>query len=227
MGNQPGKVRKGTGPGGAVPYPPDGVPSAAQGEPEAAAAASSSSAGVHAPAVAPMAASPEATEIAIEESLCTEADEADKSKKRAVDLAHFELLKVGWFVPSVAPQTPWSRRCPCSRLRPSIASFYDCCGLVLQVLGKGSFGKVLLVKKLTGKDVGTLYALKTLRKDVLIKRNQLAHTRTERSVLQTVDFPFLVTLRYAWQVRTRLATLFRMLHHAHNVVARIGEAAAF
>jgi serine/threonine protein kinase len=73
--------------------------------------------------------------------------------------------------------------------------------LTLQVLGKGSFGKVLLVKKLTGKDAGTLYALKTLRKDVLIKRNQLAHTRTERSVLQTVELPFLVTLRYAWQVR--------------------------
>jgi serine/threonine protein kinase len=68
------------------------------------------------------------------------------------------------------------------------------------VLGKGSFGKVLLVKKKSGKDAGSLYALKTLRKEVLIKRNQLAHTKTERSVLQRVDFPFLVTLRYAWQV---------------------------
>merc|ERR1719409_2021283 len=48
---------------------------------------------------------------------------------------------------------------------------------LLKVLGKGSFGKVMLAKK---KDSGKIYAMKTLRKAALIKRNQLEHTATER-----------------------------------------------
>lgn len=31
---------------------------------------------------------------------------------------------------------------------------------LLKVLGEGSFGKVFLVRKITGKDAGTLYAMK-------------------------------------------------------------------
>ena len=38
---------------------------------------------------------------------------------------------------------------------------------LLQVLGEGSFGKVYLVKKTIGPDVGTLYAMKVLRKATL------------------------------------------------------------
>ena len=41
---------------------------------------------------------------------------------------------------------------------------------MLKVLGKGSFGKVTLVRK---KDTQKLYAMKTLRKDALVKRNQV------------------------------------------------------
>lgn len=38
---------------------------------------------------------------------------------------------------------------------------------LLSVLGEGSFGKVYLVKKVTGPDTGTLYAMKVLRKATL------------------------------------------------------------
>lgn len=38
---------------------------------------------------------------------------------------------------------------------------------LLRVLGEGSFGKVYLVKKLSGPDSGTLYAMKVLRKATL------------------------------------------------------------
>jgi serum/glucocorticoid-regulated kinase 2 len=73
---------------------------------------------------------------------------------------------------------------------------------LLKVLGKGSFGKVMLVRKKN--EDGPLYALKTLRKAALIKRNQLAHTATERFILQNIQNPFLVHLVYAFQTPDKL-----------------------
>jgi serine/threonine protein kinase len=59
-----------------------------------------------------------------------------------------------------------------------------------KVLGKGSFGKVLLVTK---KDVGKIYAMKVLKKEVIEKRNQRVHTMNEREILEgTRDHPFIV-----------------------------------
>jgi serum/glucocorticoid-regulated kinase 2 len=74
---------------------------------------------------------------------------------------------------------------------------------LLKVLGKGSFGKVMLVKKKDDK-TGTLHAMKTLRKAALVKRNQLAHTSTERKILQNIHCPFLVHLVYAFQTTDKL-----------------------
>lgn len=74
---------------------------------------------------------------------------------------------------------------------------------LLKVLGKGSFGKVMLVKKSDDPN-GTLYALKTLRKAALAKRKQLAHTATERIILESIRNPFLVHLVYAFQTPDKL-----------------------
>lgn len=74
---------------------------------------------------------------------------------------------------------------------------------LLKVLGKGSFGKVMLVKKKDDSS-GTLYAMKTLRKAALVKRNQLAHTSTERTILQNIHCPFLVHLVFAFQTPDKL-----------------------
>jgi len=60
---------------------------------------------------------------------------------------------------------------------------------MIKVIGKGSFGKVFLVRE---NHTGDMYALKVLRKDNIIKRNQVEHTRTERSVLGYVKHPFIV-----------------------------------
>lgn len=51
---------------------------------------------------------------------------------------------------------------------------------MISVIGKGSYGKVMLVKK---KDTGQLYALKVLKKAEIIRRNQVEHTMTERRIL--------------------------------------------
>ena len=73
--------------------------------------------------------------------------------------------------------------------------------LVLKVLGRGSFGKVCLVRK---KDDARYFALKALNKNGLLKRNQIAHTKTERMILSDIKHPFLVHLEFAFQSETRL-----------------------
>ncbi|CAK4630344.1 hypothetical protein LEN26_010076 [Aphanomyces euteiches] len=72
---------------------------------------------------------------------------------------------------------------------------------LVKVIGKGSFGKVLLVRK---RDNGLVYAMKVLRKENIIKRNQVEHTRTERHVLGYVRHPFIVGLNYAFQTVDKL-----------------------
>merc|ERR1719355_539271 len=71
-----------------------------------------------------------------------------------------------------------------------------------KVLGKGSYGKVMLVKHKL--DESTVFAMKMLRKENVIKRNQVEHTQTERAVLETVSHPFIVTLFYAFQTPKKL-----------------------
>ena len=65
---------------------------------------------------------------------------------------------------------------------------------LLRVLGEGSFGKVYLVKKLTGPDSGTLYAMKVLRKATLKVRDRV-RSKMERNILADVNHPFIVKLK--------------------------------
>jgi len=72
---------------------------------------------------------------------------------------------------------------------------------LMKVIGKGSYGKVLLVRK---NDSEELLAMKMLRKDYLAKRKQEEHTRTERNILERVKHPFIIQLKYAFQNATKL-----------------------
>ena len=71
----------------------------------------------------------------------------------------------------------------------------------LKVLGRGSFGKVVLVRLEKSKK---LYAMKILKKELVIKRKQVNHTMTERSLLEKLNHPFIVKLFYAFQDKTKL-----------------------
>jgi Serine/threonine protein kinase len=62
-------------------------------------------------------------------------------------------------------------------------------------------GKVFLVREIKTQE---MFALKVLRKDNIIKRNQVEHTRTERSVLGYVNHPFIVGLKMAFQSKEKL-----------------------
>nr|XP_036869773.1 RAC-beta serine/threonine-protein kinase isoform X1 [Manis javanica]XP_036869774.1 RAC-beta serine/threonine-protein kinase isoform X1 [Manis javanica]XP_036869775.1 RAC-beta serine/threonine-protein kinase isoform X1 [Manis javanica]XP_036869777.1 RAC-beta serine/threonine-protein kinase isoform X1 [Manis javanica] len=71
----------------------------------------------------------------------------------------------------------------------------------LKLLGKGTFGKVILVRE---KATGHYYAMKILRKEVIIAKDEVAHTVTESRVLQNTRYPFLTALKYAFQTHDRL-----------------------
>ncbi|MFT7801677.1 ribosomal protein S6 kinase alpha-5 isoform X1 [Arapaima gigas] len=77
---------------------------------------------------------------------------------------------------------------------------------LLKVLGTGAYGKVFLVRKVSGHDAGKLYAMKVLKKATIVQKAKTAeHTRTERQVLEHIrQSPFLVTLHYAFQTDTQL-----------------------
>ncbi|KAI9908034.1 hypothetical protein PsorP6_003391 [Peronosclerospora sorghi] len=72
---------------------------------------------------------------------------------------------------------------------------------VLRMIGKGSFGKVLLVRK---KHTSQLFAVKILSKPAIVKKRQVEHTRTERRVLASISHPFVVCLHYAFQTHDKL-----------------------
>eukprot|EP00535_Pseudo-nitzschia_heimii_P007320 CAMPEP_0197178902 /NCGR_PEP_ID=MMETSP1423-20130617/4025_1 /TAXON_ID=476441 /ORGANISM="Pseudo-nitzschia heimii, Strain UNC1101" /LENGTH=784 /DNA_ID=CAMNT_0042628721 /DNA_START=383 /DNA_END=2734 /DNA_ORIENTATION=+ len=75
---------------------------------------------------------------------------------------------------------------------------------LLRVLGKGSFGKVVLVQKRVGRERGSLFAMKILKKSHLVRRRQIERTRTERKVLSAVNHPFIMKLHYAFQTPDKL-----------------------
>jgi len=72
---------------------------------------------------------------------------------------------------------------------------------LLTVIGKGSFGKVMQVRK---KDDGKIYAMKVLRKDTIVARKQVAHTKAEKNILMKIQHPFIVNLNYAFQTKDKL-----------------------
>eukprot|EP01138_Halocafeteria_seosinensis_P006531 gb/GECG01006676.1/.p1 GENE.gb/GECG01006676.1/~~gb/GECG01006676.1/.p1 ORF type:complete len:412 (+),score=66.38 gb/GECG01006676.1/:1-1236(+) len=81
---------------------------------------------------------------------------------------------------------------------------------LVKVLGRGSFGKVIAARKNNGEDKGTIYAIKILNKKVLQEREQIEHTQAEREILESIDHPFLVGLKYAFQTPTKLYMVLPM-----------------
>ena len=71
----------------------------------------------------------------------------------------------------------------------------------LRVLGRGTYGKVVQARK---RGTGQLYALKIMRKEDVLSRNQVRHTLTERHVLQSVRHPFVIGLQFAFQTADKL-----------------------
>ncbi|KAE9554313.1 hypothetical protein FO519_002484 [Halicephalobus sp. NKZ332] len=83
---------------------------------------------------------------------------------------------------------------------------------LLRVLGKGGYGKVLQVRKLTGTDKDRVFAMKVLKKASLIcNQKDTAHTKAERNILEAVKNPFICDLLYAFQTGGKLYLILEYL----------------
>ncbi|KAL7275577.1 hypothetical protein RUND412_001474 [Rhizina undulata] len=72
----------------------------------------------------------------------------------------------------------------------------------LKCLGKGTYGTVLLVRH---RETGKLYAQKQLKKaSIIVHKEMVEQTKTERMILESVRHPFIVKLYYAFQDHEKL-----------------------
>ena len=72
---------------------------------------------------------------------------------------------------------------------------------MLSIIGRGTFGKVYLVKcNLTNK----LYAMKCIRKDVVIQHESVESLQVEKLILNQVNHPFIIGMDYVFQKAYRI-----------------------
>ena len=72
---------------------------------------------------------------------------------------------------------------------------------ILKVIGRGSFGKVCLVEYKPTKEI---YAMKSMKKDMLIEHEQIDNILLEKEILQTIEHPFLCGLVFCFQTLQRV-----------------------
>ena len=90
---------------------------------------------------------------------------------------------------------------------------------IIKTIGKGSFGKVLLVHH---PPTDRYYAMKVLKKEFIKKEHQISHTKTEREILEKINHPFIIKLNYAFQTEDNLYMLTEFMaggelfYHLHK-----------
>ena len=72
---------------------------------------------------------------------------------------------------------------------------------ILKIIGRGSFGKVCLVEYLPTHEI---YAMKSLKKDLLIKEEKIESTLLEKEIMETINHPFIINLIFCFQTEERI-----------------------
>ena len=82
----------------------------------------------------------------------------------------------------------------------------------LAVIGRGAFGEVRLVRKKT-RDTVEIFALKSMKKEMMIVKNQVQHVRAEREALAAADGDnrWLTALHYSFVDETHLYMVMEFL----------------
>ena len=66
---------------------------------------------------------------------------------------------------------------------------------VIKKIGEGAFAKVFLVKMI---ETESFFAMKVVRKDMLIEKDMLVETLLEKDILLDVDHPFLMSMNHVF-----------------------------
>ena len=67
--------------------------------------------------------------------------------------------------------------------------------VMINIIGKGTFGKVYLVQN---KHTEQLYAMKSIRKDIVIEHDSLENLHLEKQILNQVNHPFIISMDYVF-----------------------------
>lgn len=94
---------------------------------------------------------------------------------------------------------------------------------LLRLVGKGGFGKVYQVRK---KKSGRIMALKAMRKHLIVEELNVEGTHNERSVLESVQHPFVIRLHCAFHDHGRLYLLMDW-HNGGHLLKLLHEHAPF
>ena len=68
---------------------------------------------------------------------------------------------------------------------------------LIRVVGKGTFGKVFQVQH---KRTGRFYAMKCIRKDVILKSENMQSITLEKEILDEVDHPFSLAVGHGTKI---------------------------
>ena len=71
----------------------------------------------------------------------------------------------------------------------------------MKVIGRGGYGKILLVEKIS---TGEPYAMKVIKKHEVLEKSSIAQLKRECDILQKVDHPFLLGMKHYFQDEQRI-----------------------
>ena len=66
----------------------------------------------------------------------------------------------------------------------------------LKIIGRGAFGEVHVCREIK---TGKIYAVKKIKKDVLLQKNQVIHIRSEQQIMSKIKSPWIVDLKASFQ----------------------------
>lgn len=80
---------------------------------------------------------------------------------------------------------------------------------VFRTLGTGAFGRVVLVKYRRN---AMYYAMKILEKEKIVKTKQIDHTGNEKKILQSIKFPFVVSMDFFFKDNSYLYLIMQFVN---------------
>ncbi len=80
--------------------------------------------------------------------------------------------------------------------------------IIRKMIGKGTFGKVYLVQHNKSEKI---YAMKCIRKDIIIDNEQFENIKLEKDILFNIEHPFIVNMEYVFQNEFRIYFLMNFI----------------